>query len=76
MTRKDKADYWFKIAFIVIFAVIIGAAGIYTIVSYPFSLLTLLYFALGCAGAFGCGWIAKKLIKEYKRRMSTEGVEE
>ena len=65
MSGKEKFDYWWKIIFLIIFGLIAAFAAVYTIVSYPFSFLTLVYFVGMGGGAVFCVWAVKTLIKEY-----------
>ena len=68
MTGKEKFDYWAKIIFFIIFALASGAAAIYTLLTYPFGVLTLLYFfGMGAGCAFSI-WAATGLIKEYRKK--------
>ena len=72
MTSKEKFDYWWKIVFLSIFGLAVGAAAVYTILTYPLSIFTILYFAIGGGG---CGFsflAAKKLFNEYKRSKTEE----
>ena len=65
MERKEKFDYLWKIVFLIIFGLLIGVAGIYTIIRFPFTIGTLVYLLFGLSGAVFCGFGAASFIKEY-----------
>jgi uncharacterized membrane protein YeaQ/YmgE (transglycosylase-associated protein family) len=65
MEQKEKLDYLWKIIFLIVFGLIIGFAGIYTIIKFPFTIGTVIYMLFGIAGAVFCGWGAASFIKEY-----------
>ena len=65
MSGKEKFEYFWKIAFLVIFGLIIGVAGVYTVATYPFSLATVIYGLFAVSGLGACGLFSWKLIKEY-----------
>lgn len=72
MNSKDKIDYWWKIIFLAIFGLAMGAAAFYTIFAYPFSLLTVIYFLGTGAGSAFSLWAAVKLFKDYKKLKAEE----
>lgn len=66
LTKKEKVGYWVKIIFFAIFGLICAVAGLYTIITYPFSLAVLIFFlGMGVCGTTFCSWVVVKLIKEY-----------
>ena len=74
MSGKEKFDYWWKIIFLAIMCLIGLAAGVYTLVKFPFSLLILLYvvMAVVLGGLSGLG--ARALFKEYRKKIQQEQV--
>ena len=65
LTKKEKFSYWAKIIFLAVFGVVAATAAVYTLVAYPFSVLTLIYFIGMGSGAAFCAWAVKTLVKEY-----------
>ena len=65
LTKKEKFSYWAKIIFLSVFGLIAAFAAVYTLVAYPFSILTLIYFIGMGGGAVFCVWAVRMLVKEY-----------
>ena len=65
LTKKEAFGYWWKIIFLAIFGVVAAFAAVYTVVSYPFSILTLIYGVFMGGAAVFCVWAVRMLVKEY-----------
>lgn len=73
LTKKEKREYWVKIIFLSIFGLICAAAGLYTIIALPFSVMVLIYFiGMGVCGTAFCSWASVTLIKEYRNWIKKE----
>ena len=65
MTKKEAFGYWWKIIFFAIFGIFAAFAAVYTVVSYPFSILTIIYGVFMGGAAVFCAWAVRMLVKEY-----------
>lgn len=65
LSKKEKFEYWVKIIFLAIFGLAFASAAVYTLITYPFGILTIVYCVGTGAGAAFCIWAVISLIKEY-----------
>ena len=72
LSKGDKAKYWALMIFLGIFGLGMLFASIYTLATYPFGILTLVY-GIGTALGFAfCLWSIIWWAKEYKMWLNKE----
>lgn len=72
LTKKDKLTYWGLFIFLTVFGLIMLGASIFTLLNYPFHIVTIVYVVGTFGGFVLCVLGLVMLIKEYRKRIAED----